>query len=167
MPTVRLYPMTDAERLAFAERQVIEYARQQVEAGEWPAADATRLAREGIPELLAGGDRLAGHLLLSAVNDADEDAGWLWILPRPAFLADVPGEIRWLGQIIVAPLHRRQGYGRAMLHALHARLAADGIDELWLRVYDWNAPARRLYESLGYELARRFDTDRHLRRRLP
>jgi ribosomal protein S18 acetylase RimI-like enzyme len=54
-----------------------------------------------------------------------------------------------------------------LLDALHAHLAAEGVVELYLRVYDWNAPARRLYASRGYEVAAQFPTDAHLRCRLP
>ena len=41
-----------------------------------------------------------------------------------------------------------------------------GSEEIWLRVFDWNAPARHLYLSHGYELVQKFATDAHLRKRL-
>ena len=53
-----------------------------------------------------------------------------------------------------------------MLTALHDWLGEQGVEELWLRVYDWNEDAQRLYERAGYEVMRRFPTDAHLRRRL-
>ena len=61
---------------------------------------------------------------------------------------------------------RGRGVGRALLEVLHARLRADGVAELWLRVFDWNTPARRLYGALGYDLVRQFASDAHMRKRL-
>ena len=61
---------------------------------------------------------------------------------------------------------RGLGYGRALLDALHHRLASQGVTELYLRVYDWNAAARRLYAASGYEIVAQFQTDAHMRRRL-
>jgi ribosomal protein S18 acetylase RimI-like enzyme len=57
--------------------------------------------------------------------------------------------VRWLKQITVQEALRGRSYGRALLAALHERLAAEGIEALYLRVYDWNTAARRLYARCG------------------
>jgi hypothetical protein len=51
-PEIKLLPLTDAEYAEFAERQVTEVARQHVNAGEWPTAEALTHAREECTDLL-------------------------------------------------------------------------------------------------------------------
>jgi ribosomal protein S18 acetylase RimI-like enzyme len=74
--------------------------------------------------------------------------------------------VRWLAQITVDEALRGRGYGRALLDALHTFLVERGVRELYLRVYDWNTAARRLYARCGHEVVRQFATDAHLRKRL-
>ena len=44
------------------------------------------------------------------------------------------------------------GYGRRALERMHAELRAPGVSLVQLNVYAHNPRARRLYESLGYEV---------------
>jgi mycothiol synthase len=73
---------------------------------------------------------------------------------------------RWLSQITVREGLRGRGHGRALLAALHQHLALQDVEVLYLRVYDWNTAARRLYATNGYEVVRQFSTDAHLRKYL-
>lgn len=52
--------------------------------------------------------------------------------------------------ICTAPDSRGRGIGRRLLEDLHARLAARGVDEVFLEVADTNAAARALYAAAGY-----------------
>jgi ribosomal protein S18 acetylase RimI-like enzyme len=166
-----LLPLTDAEYADFAQRQVAESARQRVTAGEWAPAEALGRAREAHADLLADRLRDRGHRFWKGLDAAGAPVGWLWVSPAPGFLERYgvrdPARARWLSQITVAEGRRRRGYGRALLAALHARLVAEGVEALYLRVYDWNAAARRLYARCGYEVVRQFATDAHLRKWLP
>jgi len=56
--------------------------------------------------------------------------------------------------IAVAPGHRRQGIGRALLEAVLADLRRDGTAAVSLSVETDN-PARTLYEQVGFTLHRR------------
>jgi ribosomal protein S18 acetylase RimI-like enzyme len=78
----------------------------------------------------------------------------------------MPPDSAFLYQILVKPASRRQGYGRAMLAALEQSLAADGIVEVRLNVFDTNHRARPLYASAGYELVRPLEDMSQLRKRL-
>ena len=161
-----LVPLSDEEYADFAERQVVEYARQNVNAGEWTPEEALQRAREAEADLLADTIRAQGHELFKAVDEAGARAGWLWIAPAPGFLGLDPARGRWLSQITVEEALRGRGYGRALLEAMHAYLAAKGVQEVWLRVFNWNEAARRLYAGAGYEVVRQFPTDAHMRKRL-
>lgn len=54
--------------------------------------------------------------------------------------------------VYVAPEARRGGAGRQLLQAAMAHAyEMDGVRQIYLSVQDINLPARRLYESLGFE----------------
>lgn len=167
---IKLLPLTDAERADFAERQVEEVAREHENAGEWSAAEAPSLARTQCSDLLADVLRDAGHVFYKGVDSTGARVGWLWVAPAPAIIESYAGHdlsaVRWLAQVTVAETLRGRGYGLALMQALHQRLAAEGVVEVYLRVYDWNEAARRLYARRGYEVVRQFATDAHMRRRL-
>jgi len=170
-PEVTLVPMTDAEYAEFAEAQVAEHARQRVNAGEWTLDEAVARARQDTEDLRSDALRGAGHAFYAGVDAAGARVGWLWIAPGTLPFLDRYGvanlsRVRWLGQITVEESLRGRGYGRALLDALHRRLASEGVFELYLRVYDWNDAARRLYAGSGYEVVAQFPTDAHMRRRL-
>lgn len=58
-----------------------------------------------------------------------------------------------LYDIVVAPQARARGFGRRLVLALMRWGAASGADTAYLQVRTDNAPARRLYASLGFTLA--------------
>jgi ribosomal protein S18 acetylase RimI-like enzyme len=88
--------------------------------------------------------------------------GWLGVKPTD----DAQSRSAFLYQITVAAIHRRQGYGRAMLAALEETLARDGIEELHLNVNIANEPARRMYAAAGYEPDGKDERVCRLRKRL-
>ncbi len=58
--------------------------------------------------------------------------------------------------IVVAPSRRRDGLGRALLAAHLARLAGEGVLQVFLEVEEGNQPAERLYRHFGFrEVGRR------------
>ena len=61
--------------------------------------------------------------------------------PRSAFLTAV----------YVAPDWRRKGLGSAVSEAVVDWARQHGFESIRLHVTDWNAAARRVYESLGFE----------------
>lgn len=54
--------------------------------------------------------------------------------------------------VAVAPDAQGRGIGRALFGAAHAALVSAGVRSSWLVTTNDNAPAIRLYESLGYRL---------------
>jgi ribosomal protein S18 acetylase RimI-like enzyme len=148
--------------------QIAEYAHQLVRAGEVTAENGVVTARERLDDLIADRLRAAEHVFFVATSAAHDAlrVGWVWLSPAPQFLGAGRGRMRWLSQLTVDELYRNRGWGRAMLDAVEHHAAALGVEEIWLRVFDWNVVARRLYESGGYELVNKFATDAHLRKRL-
>jgi len=61
----------------------------------------------------------------------------------------IPDEVHLLN-LSVAAAWQRRGYGRAMLHWLCSDAARRGARSMMLEVRPTNAPARALYESVGF-----------------
>lgn len=163
---MRLTPVENAEYADFVQRQVVDYADQLVRAGEVTEADSVALARDRLSALRADELRAAGHLFFVAHSAIIKPRiGWVWVSPAPAFLGPNHARARWLSQLTVEDV-RGHGWGRALLQATERRLLQMGVEELWLRVFDWNTAARALYDSEGYELVERFENDAHLRKLL-
>jgi ribosomal protein S18 acetylase RimI-like enzyme len=57
----------------------------------------------------------------------------------------------FLTAVFVAPEWRTRGLGRAVSAAAVDWARQRGLDSIRLHVADWNDPARRLYESLGFQ----------------
>ena len=164
---MRLIAVDDAEYADFAERQVLEHASQLTRAGEIVEADSVALARERLRGLLADELRALGHQFFVARSAIVKPRiGWVWISPAPAFLGPSRAGSRWLSQLTIEETVRGRGWGRALLNATERYLVQIGVEQLWLRVFDWNTAGRALYDSQGYELVERFTNDAHLRKRL-
>ena len=83
-----------------------------------------------------------GGVILAA-EEGNDLLGYVWA----RFVLD-EGEI---GNIAVAPEHRRCGVGAALLGALFAESERRGAAVLQLEVRESNLAARRLYEKNGFE----------------
>lgn len=59
------------------------------------------------------------------------------------------GEVAWLGNIIVHPSHRRQGYAKKMTSFLMDEIRLKGISNIYLLATDMGHP---VYEKLGFTL---------------
>lgn len=73
----------------------------------------------------------AGRIVGSIMHGYDGHRGWLW-------------------GVAVAPSHRGQGLGAALVRAAEAALAARGCGKVNLQVREGNAAVAAFYERLGY-----------------
>ena len=78
-----------------------------------------------------------------ALTDDGEPAAFSFLALR--------GDEGWIGGMGTAPAHRRQGLGEAALRATLDEARDRGAASVQLEVIDENAPARALYEKLGFE----------------
>ena len=94
---------------------------------------------------------------LVAAWDIDLDASRVARLDgRPAgfaFLA-IRGLTGWIGGMGVEPDARRRGLGDALMRGVIDVGRERGLKAIWLEVLEQNAPARALYEKLGFEHVR-------------
>ncbi len=164
---MHLTPVSDTEYAEFAQRQVAEHALTLVRAGEVPEKEGEAAARHVLAALLADELRGQGHSFYVARSRLVRPRiGWVWLSPAPAFLGAHHDRYRWLSQLTIDERVRGRGWNRALLTATERHLSSLGVEQLWLRVFDWNTSARALYDSQGYELVERFAVDAHMRKRL-
>ena len=116
----------------------------------WARATARLDGRAEIPPLAAARDVLLDSLqherstFVVAVRESEVIA---FATAEPTVAADV-AEVRFVG---VDPDHWGSGIGGAVMARLAEELAAAGFGSAQLLVYADNAPARRLYERLGWD----------------
>ena len=87
-------------------------------------------------------------LAFVALGTSNNVIGWGHRLVRPD-----ASSMLYLHELEVAEEHRRQGHGRALLEAFMAAGKSAGATKMFLGAAEANGPARRLYESLGGDLA--------------
>ena len=105
------------------------------------------LAREFIAERLRAGD--------SVIYLAEHDgapAGFVQLYPVFSSTAPRPGRLWLLNDLYVTPAARGHGVGRALLERAEEHARDTGAVGLFLQTARDNAPARALYESLGWTL---------------
>jgi GNAT superfamily N-acetyltransferase len=134
-------PMTEAEYGPWIEYEAEQYVRSMVERGV-SAEEARKKAVEGHAKFLPDG-LASENTLISVLEHEDVPVGTLWVglWPEMAYVLDVEAEAR----------HRGRGHGRALMLLAEIQAIAVGKDRIGLHVFAGNAPAERLYESLGYE----------------
>lgn len=143
---IRLEPMDQATYVAWRELTVADYAREKVEAGNWPAEGALARSEAEFAALLPDGRTTAGHELRSMVNGEGERVGYAWFVPE-----DRPiGRVAFIYDIAVDPEHRRKGYARQALAEIEAFAREQGLAGIQLHVFGHNAGARRLYLETGF-----------------
>ena len=99
--------------------------------------------RAFLAQRLARGD----SIVFLAWQD-DEAVGFAQLYPSFASLSLAPSWI--LNDLYVDPSARQGGIARALMEAVRQLAKANGAAEVFLQTAHDNAPARALYESLGY-----------------
>jgi ribosomal protein S18 acetylase RimI-like enzyme len=140
-------PMTAAEYEAWrphVQRQEVGYWTDRGMAHDRAVAMVAAEHRERLPD----GHATAGTALL-VLSHGGADVGRLWLRPRdPA----KPETGAWVSRVEVDEAHRGRGHGRTLMLAAERECHAAGVRTLGLNVRTDNAPAVRLYESLGYRV---------------
>ncbi len=115
-------------------------------------------------------DWLAIYLSVVTPDRRATAPGIIGALPEPKafFVANLNGAPAACGLGVAEPPYcgvecmatlaaaRGQGGARAVMHDLEAWAAEQGATTIWLQVLEANAPARRLYDGLGYQTAGRY-----------
>lgn len=142
-----LTPMRPEVFAAYLDSSVAGYARDNIDAGRWPAEGAVERSRADFDDSLPQGLATPDNYLFE-IQDGVGGAtvGYLWFAVvvkhglRSAFVYDLE----------VKAEHRRQGHAKRAFQALESRVAALGLTSIGLHVFGHNPGAQALYRQLGY-----------------
>src|SRR5437588_2036063 len=132
-------------------------------------AQVDRLHAEALPEFFRSVEGPARSREWFAAILADEHAalfvaeqqgtllGLIRCLVRmtPALPMVIPRRFVQIEDLVVGEPFRHQGVGQTLLERVHQWACEQGITEVELGVWEFNADARALYEHLGYRTQRR------------
>ena len=115
--------------------------------GDLPAVAALEAAcfTAGADEAMLGRMLADESWTFLCAREGDELVGY-------AYFQSVAGE-GYVGDLAVAEEYRRRGVGRALTQAMCAAAREQKLAFLTLEVRESNLPARRLYESCGFQVA--------------
>ena len=140
---VTLPKMTQQELEAYLENAVQTLADELERANGWSSERSRAASLESFNAILR--DRVVdspNQFLRTIVADG-EKVGVLWFGVRAENEAVV-----W--DILVHPLHRHKGHGRAAMKAMEAELRTMKVHSVVLNVFAHNLTALKMYSSLGY-----------------
>jgi ribosomal protein S18 acetylase RimI-like enzyme len=140
--------MTDDEFAAYRVQMVDGYAVEVARSKGLSAEDGRADAERQTAGLLPDGRATAGQLLFVAIDADGATVGTLWLSTT------APGGVNgaWIYDIEVEASQRGKGYGREVMVLAEQQCRQRGLASLRLNVFGSNLVARRLYESLGYEI---------------
>lgn len=139
--------MTSEEYEAWTTSEVESYAKELVEVSGIDIAEARRRSAEEIGALLPQGLETEGMHLLRVLDSSGQPVGMLWLGAHPRR----PGA-GWVYDLVIDEARRGSGHGRAAMLAAEDVARAQGWTALSLNVFGRNSVARRLYESLDFEI---------------
>jgi ribosomal protein S18 acetylase RimI-like enzyme len=142
-----LEPMTQARYDAWLVVTVREYAAEKVASGNYAEEGSIERSKGEFDALLPKGLQTPGHEIMSMVDDAGQDVGYVWwtIEDRPV------GKVVFIYDIAVDPEHRRKGHAQAALVEVETYARDHGCIGVMLHVFGSNVGARHLYQKAGYE----------------
>ena len=137
-----------ADRLpAWVEVGKADYRADRIRAGE-PVDRATDEAEQTYAAWFAHGEPAPGHLVQDVLW-GETIVGSLWVGPQSIGRVDE----WWVWNVEIAEEFRGRGFGRRAMELAEDLVRAQGATSLGLNVFGFNTGARRLYESLGYDVA--------------
>ena len=143
----KLIPMTQPEFDAFLEHLIREYAADNVRAGYWQEANALEKSRQQTESLLPEGLQSKDHYLFT-MYDADQAVGVIWLKVN----AETPIKTGFIYDVEVREEFRGRGYGKQIMLLIEEKAHELGLKSIGLHVFGYNTVAKKLYESLGYEV---------------
>ncbi len=144
---VTLVPMTAAEFAAWLPIAIRDYAADNVAIDRWAPDEAAAKSAAEFHDLLPSGVATPDHHLFTIRDAATGEAvGVIWF----AVVGTAPRQYAFVYDFLIYEPSRRQGYGAQAFTALEQEVRACGLRRIGLHVFGNNAPARALYQKLGY-----------------
>jgi len=145
---VKLTPMTDREFEDFLERDIREYAAENVRAGYWSEAEALEKSRQAHDRLLPEGLKTRDQYLYT-LHEAGQAVGMIWMKAE----LDSPRPSGFVFDLFIDERFRQKGYASQAMLQLEEVARGLGLQQLGLHVFAHNRAATRLYEKLDYRVS--------------
>lgn len=144
---LHLIPMTETEYEPFMQLSMQEQAEGHVRKGHWTAEEAESNMLRMRDQFLPQGLKTPGHYFFTLESDDDKQkVGSLWFT-----LNEYEGkQAVFVMDIQIDPDHRRKGYGTEAFLLMEEKAREMGINTITLHVFSDNAPARAMYEKIGF-----------------
>ncbi|MEG9296828.1 GNAT family N-acetyltransferase [Mangrovibacillus sp. Mu-81] len=137
-------PMTSEEFSIFVEKSIISYASEKTRSGNWNEEEALDRAKADYERFLPQGEKTENNYLYSLYNE-NARVGSFWI-------AVMPNQTGYIYNIEIEEEFRGKGFGKSAMKEIEIKAKELGLNKIELHVFAHNTPARRLYETIGYEV---------------
>lgn len=152
MELVDFIPLSNKEFNCFYEDFIIEYADVMIKANMFQnRQEAINTAEIQMIAFFPKGLATKGQHLFKLKKD-DLDLGILWYSETE--VTNKHGITAWLCYIYIKPDLRRRGYAKAAIKKMEDHLKILGIQSVGLNIFSYNSSAKKLYESIGYEVVK-------------
>ena len=138
--------MIQTEYDLFLERTIPEYAADHVRTGHWLESESLKKSRKEFEDLLPQGLNSEDNFLYT-LYDGDEAVGMTWMKAKTH-----PSKSGFIYDVFIEERFRGKGYGKSLMLLLEEKAREMGMKSLALHVFGFNHVARKLYESIGYEI---------------
>ncbi|MFB9165226.1 MULTISPECIES: GNAT family N-acetyltransferase [Arthrobacter] len=128
------------------EQSCSEYVADLISSGSAPGA-ARQQAEASLHKSFPEGRPGLDNAVFTLMDQGGSAVGYIWVGRDHS---DDP-TAWWVWDILVDSAHRGKGYGREAMQLAEEYARSRGALTLGLNVFGYNASARGLYESLGYE----------------
>ena len=144
---IELIPMCEAEFEPFMKISMRSQAQDQVKAGEWKAEEADTHIQKLRQLFLPEGLNTPKHFFFTLEeNEINQKVGVLWF----TIVDQDDSQLFYVMDILIYPEYRRHGYASQAFLQMETKALEMGINRIGLNVFKHNAPARAMYEKLGY-----------------
>ena len=142
----KLISMTQPEFDAFLKRSIPEYAAEHVRAGNWIESESLEKSKKEFEALLPQGLNSENNFLYTLV-DGDKAVGTTWMK-----VITLPFKSGFIYDVFIEESSRGKGYGKSLMLLLEEKAREMELKSLALHVFGSNHVARKLYETIGYEI---------------
>ncbi|MFI6487224.1 GNAT family N-acetyltransferase [Streptomyces sp. NPDC050564] len=139
-------PMTQAEYEVWDRHGREDFAQDWIERG-LPEREAYAKSNRDHDQLMPQGLDTQ-NMWFTVLEHEGTPVGDLWLGER--------GGRAFVYNVQVDAAHRGRGHGRTLMLLAEVQAVAAGVNRIGLNVFSGNAPAERLYESLGYRTTERY-----------
>jgi len=146
---ISLLSMEQSEFDIFFENNIIRYAEENINNGNWKAEDAFERSRAEFQGFLPDGLHSKDQFIFNVFDDEQNlKLGILWVEVK----MDEPHRPAFIFDFVIEEQYRGKGFGKAVLLALDDKLQQMGAESVSLHVFGNNTAAFELYKKMGYEV---------------